>query len=58
MTKSDAYVRDHLLIQFMLENYSPLSMGDRSTYKPFVEDIYDRWTLYLRAKEREHGKRS
>lgn len=56
MTESDAYVRDHLLIQFMLHNYSPISFADQG--KRFEEDIYHRWILYLKELEAKHDKGS
>lgn len=46
MTESDAYVRDHLLIEFMIER----------KYHPFtdVEDIYSDWKEWLKEREKNH----
>lgn len=53
---SDAYVRDHLLIQFMLENYAPISFSEQGN--KFVEDIYRKWEDWLHEMEERHDKRS
>lgn len=46
MTKSDAYVRDHLLIEFMVER----------KYHPFtdIEDMYNDWKEWLKEMEEKH----
>lgn len=56
MDKSDVYVRDHLLIEFMIYNYAPLSFSERG--KKFIEDVYGEWKNYLKYLEVEHAKRS
>lgn len=55
MNVSDAYVRDHLLIQFMLDNYAPLSFSDEG--KRFVEEIYKNWKSYLTRLEANHARK-
>ena len=56
MTDADVYVRDHLLIEFMVNNYAPISFSEQG--KKFIEDIYKEWKNYLKYLEVEHGKRS
>lgn len=55
MKESDAYVRDHLLIQFMLLHYAPISFSEQG--KRFIEDIYKNWKLYLKALEESHANK-
>ena len=56
MDESDVYVRDHLLIEFMIHNYAPISFSEHG--KKFIEDIYREWRNYLKYLEVEHAKRS
>ena len=48
--EADQYVRDHLLIEFMIER----------KYHPFtdVEDIYSDWREWLKEKEAQNAERS
>ena len=45
--EADQYVRDHLLIEFMMEYYLECC-GD-------VEDIYHEWREWLKEREENHG---
>ena len=47
---SEKYVRDHLLIQFMLENFSTMSVGIETAYKEWLT-----WLRMLRKEENEDG---
>ena len=42
--QADAYVRDHLLIQYMMWKFGKACMLD-------IEDIYDEWIKWLEEKE-------
>lgn len=42
--QADAYVRDHLLIQYMMWKFGKTCMLD-------IEDIYDEWIKWLEEKE-------
>lgn len=42
--QADAYVRDHLLIQYMMWKFEKACMLD-------IEDIYDGWIKWLEEKE-------
>lgn len=46
MTESDAYVRDHLLIQFMDRFYS--------RYNTNIEAVYAEWMEWLKQQEENH----
>lgn len=46
MTESDAYVRDHLLIQFMDRFYC--------RYHINIESVYAEWTEWLKEMEEKH----
>lgn len=48
--EADEYVRDLLLIQWMMERYYD-GLVD-------VEDVYDDWINWLKGKEAEHAERS
>lgn len=48
--EADQYVRDHLLIEFMMEYYLKCS-GD-------VEDIYHEWKEWLKEREAQNAERS
>lgn len=50
--EADAYVRDHLLIQWMMGH---LYLFDR---RSTIEEIYQEWYDYILKKEAEHDKRS
>lgn len=50
MTESDAYVRDHLLIQFMLNFYCDVNVE--------VESVYEAWINWLKEQEARHDERS
>ena len=45
--EADQYVRDHLLIEFMMEYY--LECCDD------VEDIYQEWKDWLKERGKNHG---
>jgi hypothetical protein len=55
MMKKELYVRDHLLIQFMLLHYAPISFSEQG--KRFIEDIYKDWVLYLKELEESHASK-
>lgn len=48
MDDSEKYIRDHLLIQFMLDCYCD------GTYE--IEKVYKDWTWWLKTKEKNDGK--
>ena len=50
--EADAYVRDHLLIEWMLE----FLCFDRANME--IEWIYNEWKTYISEREAEHAKRS
>ena len=52
--EADAYVRDHLLIQWMIEHTERFLLNRVSS----IEDIYELWIQWLKEKEAEHDKRS
>lgn len=57
MGPEDEYVRDHLLIQFMLENYTfILSFSEQG--RKFEEEIYRNWKNWLKYLEVKNDKRS
>lgn len=48
--EADLYVRDHLLIQFMISHYM--------TIIEEPENIYTEWQRWLKKQEERHGQRS
>ena len=44
MNNSELYTRDHLLIQFMLDNYAPIYMNGNV----FVERAYKEWATWVK----------
>lgn len=53
MNNSELYTRDHLLIQFMLDNYAPISMNGNV----FVERAYKEWVTWAKMlKKKEEQK--
>lgn len=58
LKESDAYVRDHLLIQWLIENDHKLIDSVTGHPRITIEDIYERWIEWLKEKEVEHDKRS
>ena len=50
MNEADIYVRDHLLIQFMVDCYIE--------YTSDVETIYQEWINWLKKQEEKHAERS
>jgi len=52
-TEQDVYIRDHLLIQFMLNRYAPISFSERG--KRFVENVYQDWVNWLEQQEASHA---
>ena len=53
MNDSELYVHDHLLIQFMLENYAPISASG-SLY--VVETAYKEWLAWSKMLKLEENK--
>lgn len=51
MDEADIYVRDHLLIQFMVDCYY-------IEYTNYVETIYQEWINWLKNQEEKHAERS
>ena len=51
MNEADIYVRDHLLIQFMVNYYVEYTSDD-------VETIYQEWINWLKEQEEKHAERS
>ena len=47
---SDIYMRDHLLIQFMLNFYSDVNVE--------TESVYEAWINWLKEMEAQHDERS
>lgn len=56
ITEADIYVRDHLLIQWMIDYYMPIAHKQKG--KEDFEDIYECWIAWLNIKEDMHAKRS
>ena len=52
--EADAYVRDHLLIQWMIEHRERYLFDRVSS----IEDIYEMWMEWLKESEAAHDKRS
>ena len=50
MNDSEAYVRDHLLIEFMLDYYVEDIVE--------IEDVYKEWMEWLKRQVTKHGQRS
>ena len=50
MTDADVYVRDHLLIEFMMDCYIE--------NPPTIEELYSDWIRWLKKQEERNGKRS
>ena len=48
--EADLYVRDHLLIEFMLQ-YVELEHS-------YIEEFYEEWINWLKRTEESHGQRS
>ena len=54
MRKSETYVRDHVLIQFMIMNYAPISFSEKGDR--FIEEIYQDWINWLKEMEEKHDQ--
>ena len=52
MDESEIYVRDHLLIQWLMED----TYGESP--KEEIEIMYSRWIEWLEEREKEHDERS
>ena len=52
MDESDIYVRDHLLIEWMLNEFRILVRDNN------VEKVYKEWINYISKEEAKHGERS
>lgn len=50
MNDSEAYVRDHLLIEFMLDCYVDTPIK--------IEDVYKEWMEWLKRQVTKHEQRS
>ena len=50
VTEADVYVRDHLLIQYMILYYLDSDIE--------VEELYDNWINWLKKQEEKNDERS
>lgn len=58
-TESDIYVRDQLLIQFMLNRMDEYSTKMKMMkFLDIEEDIYEEWIKWLKEMEERHAERS
>ena len=55
---SEIYVRDHLLIQWLIENIHKYIDPVTGSPKIIIEELYKDWIKWLKEREEAHGEGS